>query len=96
MAIRITCIRTAKGQHEIPLTGIESMSWIEDGTNLTGKSTRTQMYDLVRQGLHVYLRDIHGNVVNLSIAETPSGTPYLKTATDITNTDKLLKLPSCR
>lgn len=96
MSIRITCIKKSNGYHENPYTAIESLSWIEDGTNKTGTSKRLEMYDWVKQGGHAYVRDFTGNSARLIHAETALGTKYVKTIADETKSDNLLSLSECK
>src|SRR5678815_4949188 len=97
MAVRITCIKKDNGNHENPFVAITSLSWIEDGTNQTGTSSRDQMYEFVvnKKG-SAYVQDYLGNRSNLRGAVTEKGTQYVKTYSDNVISDNLLKLPECR
>lgn len=96
MSIRITCIKKSNGYHSNPYTAIESLGWIEDGTNKTGNTSRLEMYDWVKQGGYAYVKDSKGNSAKLIHAETSEGTKYVKTVADGTKTDNLLELPECK
>ena len=95
MSIRITCIKS-NGYHQNPYTAIESLGWINESTNATGRSDRLTMYDWVLQGGIASVVDARGNRANLITGITASGTKYVKTVADETKTDNLLQLPECR
>lgn len=97
MSVRITCIKKSGGYHENPYAAIESLGWIEDGTNSTGNSTRIVMHDWIKdKGGIAYVSDFLGNKAYLITAVSASGTKYVKTVADETKTDNLLQLPECR
>jgi calcineurin-like phosphoesterase len=97
MSVRITCIKKDGGNHENPYLAISTLSWIEDGTNSTGTSTRKQMYDflVVTKGT-AYVQDNMGNKANLKGALSEKGNEYVKTYSDNVTSDNLLKLPECK
>ena len=97
MAVKITCIKKDGGNHENPYIAISSMSWLNEGSNQVGTSTRLEMYDFVvnKQGV-AYVKDAHGNTANLMGAVSPNGKSYVKTIADNVKSDNLLKLPECR
>lgn len=96
MSIRITCINKDGGHHENPHSAISHLGWTEDGTGKTGKSTRLEMYEWIKnQKGYAYVRDARGNTAQVGTAETPRGTKYVRTYSDGTWTDNLLALPEC-
>lgn len=48
MSIRITCINKSGGYHEDPHHAISHLGWIADGTGNTGKSTRLEIYEWIK------------------------------------------------
>jgi len=97
MAVRITCIKKDNGYHENPHVAIESLDWINEETNATGRTSRLDMYDFVvnKEG-QAYVRDNRGNTAYLQGAVSASGNLYVRTVTDGKWTDNLLALPECR
>lgn len=95
MARRITCIKKAGGNHENAYTAIESLGWTDDVSNLTGKTSRVDMYDWLKRGGTAYVKDGSGNRADLITAVSSKGTKYVKTVADETKTDNLLQLPEC-
>lgn len=95
MAIRITCINKANGQHENPYVAISDLGWVEDGTGKTGKTGRETMYDWIKdQGGQAYVQ-AGANRARVITAVSARGTKYVKTEADSTERDNLLKLPEC-
>lgn len=94
MAIRITCINKANGQHENPYVAISHLGWVNEATNERGWSTRELMYDWIKTGGHAYVQagTARADVIT---AESPRGTKYVRTRADSTDRDNLLKLPEC-
>jgi len=96
MAVRITCINKDGGNHENPHVTITDLGWVNEDNNESGKSTRMQMYDWIKnQSGHAYVRDTFGNTVTVGTAETQHGTKYVRTYKDKTWTDNLLALLEC-
>ena len=96
MAIRITCINKANGQHENPYVAITNLGWVEDGTGKTGRSTREEMYDwLKNQNGQAYVQADSARAKLVPMV-TLRGTTYVKTEADSTERDNLLKLNECR
>ena len=97
MAIRITCINKADGQHYDPHAAITNLGWVNDSTGETGKSTRQAVYDWLKQSAtnQAYVRDGFGNVAYLGTRENQHGTQFVQTYRDRTWTDNLLALPEC-
>ena len=87
MAIRITCINKAGGQHYDPHTAISHLGWVNDATGATGKSSRQAVYDWLKQN--------SGNQAYLYPRENQHGTQFVQTFRDQTWTDNLLALPEC-
>ncbi len=96
MAVRITCINKANGQHENPYVAISHLGWVEDGTGKTGRSTREEMYNWIKnENGQAYVQA--GTVrARLIPAVSLRGTKYVKTEADSTDRDNLLKLTDCR
>lgn len=96
MAVRITCINKANGQHENPYVALSHLRWVNDGTGRTDKSTREQMYDfVVKQNGEAYVATGLTRA-RLIGAISPRGTRYVKTVANNTERDNLLELPECR
>ena len=97
MAIKITCINKDAGNHENPHTAISFLGWLEDGTSKNGKMTRIDMYNWIKNdGGIAYVQDSFGNKAYLKTEVTSNGTKYVRTYSDNTPTDNLLKLPECK
>lgn len=97
MSIRITCIKKAAGDHENAHVAISELGWIEDGTEKTGRSTRLEIYNWLKdQGGLAYVKDSQGDKAYLITAVSAKGTKYVKTGADNTTADNLLKLPECK
>lgn len=96
MAIRITCINKAGGQHYDPHTAITNLGWV-DSSGKTGKSTRETVYDWLKQNSEnrAYVEDRFGNRAYLYPRENQHGTKFVQTFRDQTWTDNLLALPEC-
>ena len=97
MAIRITCINKSNGYHADPHHAISHLGWIEDGTGKTGKNTRLEIWDWIKnQNGVAYVLDARGNKAYVGTRENANGTKYLQTYADKVWTDNLLALPECR
>lgn len=97
MTIRITCINKDGGNHNNPHAAISHLGWTRDESGESGKSTRLQIYDWIKnQKGKAYVRDANGNTSWVGTAETENGTKYVRTYSDNTWTDNLLALPECR
>jgi hypothetical protein len=96
MAVRITCINKAGGQHYDQHTAISNLGWITDSGE-TGKSTRLQVYDWLKQNSanRAYVIDRFGNKAYLYPRENSQGTKFVQTFADRVWTDNLLALPEC-
>jgi hypothetical protein len=96
MSVRITCISKAGGDHENPHAAISDLGWVNEDTQATGKSTRLQMYDWIKnKDGYAYVRDRAGNTARVGTAETARGTKYVRTYRDKVWTDNLLALLEC-
>lgn len=97
MAIRITCINKAGGHHYDPHTAISSLGWLNDATGKSGKSTRKEVYDWLKQDSsnQAYVLDRFGNRAYLYTRENQQGTQFVQTVTDRVWSDNLLALPEC-
>ena len=97
MAIRITCINKAGGQHYDPHTAITNLGWVNESNGKTGKNTRVEIYNWLKENPanQAYVRDQFGNVAYLGTRENQRGTQFVQTYRDQTWTDNLLALPEC-
>lgn len=97
MAIRITCINKSGGYHADPHHAISHLGWVEDGTSKTGKNTRLEIYNWIKdQNGTAYVLDSRGNRALVGTREHSNGTKYLQTYADQVWTDNLLALPECK
>jgi len=97
MAIRITCINKSGGYHDDPHHAISNLGWTNEQTGATGKNTRLEIYDWIKnQNGVAYVRDSRGNEARVGTREHANGTKYLQTYADRVWTDNLLALPECR
>lgn len=96
MAIKITCIDKDNGNHDNPNVAITHLGWVKDGDGSSGKSTRLEMYNWIKNDKgEAYVKDGQGNKAKLNTAETISGTKYVKTEADTSTKNNLLSLPEC-
>ncbi|MCS3531567.1 DUF3892 domain-containing protein [Chryseobacterium sp. JUb7] len=96
MSIRITCINKDNGYHENPNLAITHLGWINEQTKNTGKSTRLELYNWIKnENGYAYVTDANGNKAKVITAETYNGTKYLKTEADNSTKNNLLSLPEC-
>jgi hypothetical protein len=97
VAIRITCISKAAGWHEDPHSAITHLNWLNEANNQRGRSTRTQIYDWLRENStnRAYVTDWIGNRAYLYTRENGRGTKFVQTYSDTVWTDNLLALPEC-
>lgn len=96
MAIKITCINKDGGYHENPNLAITHLGWINEATGQSGKSTRIQIYNWIKdEGGIAYVKNSLGNKVDVITVETNNGTKYVKTVADSTTLNNLLSLPEC-
>jgi hypothetical protein len=96
MAIKITCINKDNGNHENPNVAITHLGWVKDGDGTSGKSTRLEMYNWIKNDkVEAYVKDGQGNKAKLITAETIFGTKYVKTEADTSTKNNLLSLPEC-
>ena len=96
MTVRITCINKEHGLHDDPHVAIESLGWTNEQTGESGKSTRIQVYDWLKdKGGVAYVKDRFGNKAYLVPRVSRYGNPFVQTVADNTPTDNLLSLPEC-
>lgn len=96
MAIRITCINKDNGNHENPNVAITHLGWVNESDGRSGKSTRLEMYEFIKNDGQAYVTDNYGNKDYLVNAETALGTKYVKTKADGAQGNNLLALQECR
>ena len=97
MSIRITCINKSGGYHADPHHAISHLAWINEGSGKTGKNTRVEIYDWIKnQDGKAYVQDSKGNKAFVGIREHSNGTKYLQTYADQVWTDNLLALQECK
>lgn len=96
MSVRITCINKSSGYHDDPHHAISDLGWTEDGTGNTGRSTRLQIYNWLKNDSGVaYVQDWLGNKAYLYPRENAYGTQFVQTYADGVWTDNLLALSEC-
>ena len=96
MSIRITCINKSGGFHADPHHAIESLDWVNEQSGATGKSSRADVYDwLKNRGGTAYVRDPRGNSAQVVPREHTNGTRFVQTVADGVWTDNLVALPEC-
>jgi hypothetical protein len=97
MAIRITCINKSGGWHEDPHHAISHLGWTNDANGNTGKSTRLEVYNWLKenQSNQAYVKDGRGNTAYVYPREHANGTKFVQTYADKTWTDNLLALKEC-
>jgi len=97
MAIKITCITKAGGNHENPYEAISRLGWVDESNPTEKKfSTRDLMYDFVKEGGIAFVYDRSGSIKSkLVCAISSKGTKYVKTEPDSTTKDNLLGLSEC-
>ena len=96
MAFRITCINKDNGNHENANVAITHLGWVNESNGNSGKSTRLEMYEFIKNGGQAYVMDNVGNNAHLITAETALGTKYVKTKADSTERNNLPTLQECR
>lgn len=70
MAIRITCINKSNGWHEDPHHAISYLSWTNEQTGNTGKNSRLELYDWIKNKDGVAIvRDRRGNEARVGARE---------------------------
>ena len=97
MAIRITCINKAGGQHYDPHAAISNLGWVNESTGKTGKSSRIEVYDWLKKDSsnQAYVLDWRGNRAFVYPRDNQYGTKFVQTFADKVWTDNLLALPEC-
>ena len=95
VAVRITCINKANGQHENAYVAIQYLGWVNEESGASGKWSREQMYDFVVNQNGVAYVSAGGAKADLIGMISPHGNRYVKTRADSTDRDNLLKLSEC-
>jgi hypothetical protein len=96
MSIRITCINKAGGYHADPHSAIESLGWVNEQTGDSGKSTRLEVYEWIKnKNGRACVVDSRGNRADVGARENSNGTKYVQTYADKVWTNNLLSLPEC-
>jgi hypothetical protein len=97
VSIRVTCIKKSNGYHADPHHAISELGWINEQTNETGRSTRLEIYDWIKNNNGVAsVSDARGNKARVGTREHSNGTKYVQTYADQVWSDNLLALPECR
>ena len=97
MAIQITCIKKAGGQHYDPHSAITNLGWVNPATGKKGNSSRQQVYDWLETSSdnQAFVVDRNRNKAYLYPRENANGTQFVQTYADHVWTDNLLALPEC-
>ena len=96
MSIRITCINKSGGYHRVPHHAIENLGWTNEANGKTGKNTRLQIYDWIKnENGTAHVQDRAGNKAYIGTREHSNGTKFVQTFADKVWTDNLLSLPEC-
>jgi hypothetical protein len=97
MAVKITCINKAGGNHYDPHEAIEKLGWVNEQTRASGVSTRLEMVEFIEKHKgRAYTKDIFGSEAVLIVKTSPAGNKYVKTVSDGRETNNLLNLPECK
>ncbi|MCL5666789.1 MAG: DUF3892 domain-containing protein [Patescibacteria group bacterium] len=82
-----------------PLAAIGHFHWVEDRTDYRGTYTREELYDFIKSGNEVYVRDpadpFGKTRVKVLAAVSQQGEKCVYTAINGQQTDHLLNLPDC-
>jgi Protein of unknown function (DUF3892) len=96
MRIRITNVSKPSGYNLNPHEAISELQWTVDSTGQTGRSTREQIYNWLKNAENsAYVRDRANDVAFVGTRENAKGTRYLQTYADGIWKDNLLSLPNC-
>jgi hypothetical protein len=96
MSVRITCISKDSGYHENPHEAITQLSWVNEKTNESGKISRIDMYNWIKEkGGQAYVMSPGGSTSVVGTAMTSRGTKYVRTYSNGVWDDNLLSLPEC-
>jgi Protein of unknown function (DUF3892) len=97
MAVKITCIKKAAGDHFDPHIAISHLGWMDESDGKTGISDRLTIYDWLKNQKGVaYVIDRFGNKAFVHPREHTSGLKFVQTAADKVWTNNLLELPECK
>lgn len=96
MSVQITCIKKSNGYHADPHHAIESLGWTNPDAGTSGRSSRLEMYDYIKnKNGQAFVKDSYGNVAYVGALENQHGTKYVQTYADGKWTDNLLALNEC-
>jgi hypothetical protein len=96
MSVRITCVSKPSGWNANPHEAISELGWINESTNDTGRISRVDMYEWLKNKKgEAYVRDSSGDVAYLYPRENSNGTKYVQTYADGIWKDNLLALSTC-
>jgi hypothetical protein len=96
VAIKITCIKRAGGNHVDAHHAVLSLTWKNDENDETGSNDRLAIHEWLKNGGTAYVLDARGNTLWLAAREHANGVKYVQTHVDNVWTDTLLGLPECR
>jgi hypothetical protein len=97
MAVKITCIKKAGGDHLDPHIAISHLGWIDESDGKNGISDRLTIYDWLKNQKGVaYVIDRFGNKAFVYPREHTSGSKFVQTTADKVWTNNLLELPECK
>ena len=94
MAVRITGIRKAGGDHYDPHEAISHYCWVNENNQKTGITHRPTMVDWVEKGNRAYVSSQEGTV-DCFVNTSAVGTKFLQTNADSRSSNNLLNLPGC-
>lgn len=95
MAVRITAIRKAAGNHYDPYEAVSHYKWINESNGNTDISSRETMVNWVenKKG-RAYVSSSEGTV-DCFVNTSARGTKFLQTNADSRSSNNLLNLPEC-
>lgn len=96
MSIRITCINKDNGDHYDSHEAIESLGWVNEQTNASGKWTRLQMVSFIEEGNNAYVKNTLGKTAYLAVRVSRVGNKFVQTHADGVWNNNLLALPECK
>lgn len=95
MAVRITCINKAGGNHDDPHEAISNFGWTNEENGDTGNSSLAQMVSFIDNDKGTAYVKVGQNTVYCYTNTSRSGRKFVETRADGTRTDNLLRLPEC-
>jgi hypothetical protein len=97
MAVRITCINKAHGNHNNPHEAIEKLGWVNEFSGESGICSRLDMVRFIENEKGVaYVIDRYGNKAYLYVRASVNGNKFVQTIADGKYSDNLLALIECR